>query len=72
MEAADERRPRPALKFNFGKFETPLTIKQVETHLIFGPLARHVSFAWLVLGLFGAWTEFASLTTGCLDLSTAA
>ncbi len=53
MEAADERRPQPALKFNFGRFETPLTIKQVETHLIFGPLSRRFSIAWLVLGLFG-------------------
>lgn len=39
------------LKVNFSKFETPLAIRQVESHLIFGPLARHFPAAWIALVL---------------------
>jgi len=28
--------------------ETPWLKRQVETHLVFGPISRHISFAWLV------------------------
>jgi hypothetical protein len=31
------------------KLETPGVIKQVETHLIFGPISRHVPFAYVIL-----------------------
>jgi hypothetical protein len=29
--------------------ETPFTIRQVESHLIFGPMSRYVPFAWVAL-----------------------
>src|SRR6478672_2375299 len=32
--------------------ETPFTIRQVETHLIFGPISRHVPFAAIAFVLF--------------------
>src|SRR5436190_6446064 len=39
---ADER-PQPTFKF-----ETPWTIRQTETHLVFGPLSRHLPFAYIL------------------------
>jgi hypothetical protein len=36
-------------KINGSKFETPLTIRQVESHLVFGPLSRHFPVAYLML-----------------------
>ncbi len=40
------------LKINGSKFETPLTIRHVESHLIFGPLSRYFAVAYLAL-IFG-------------------
>lgn len=37
------------LKINGSKFETPFTIRHVESHLIFGPLSRHFPVAYLAL-----------------------
>jgi hypothetical protein len=37
------------IKMNGAMVETPFTIQQVETHLIFGPLSRHFSTAYLML-----------------------
>ena len=34
-------------KINGSKLETPLTVRQVESHLVFGPLSRHFSVAYL-------------------------
>jgi hypothetical protein len=31
---------------NGSKFETPLTIQQVESHLVFGPISRHFPLAY--------------------------
>lgn len=39
-------------RINLSKFETPFTIRHVETHLIFGPLSRHFPVAYLA-ALFG-------------------
>jgi hypothetical protein len=39
------------LKINFAKFETPLAIRHVESHLIFGALARHFPAGWVALVL---------------------
>jgi hypothetical protein len=36
------------LKINGSKFETPFTVRHVETHLVFGPLSRHFPVAYLV------------------------
>ena len=41
--------PLDKIKVNGAKVESPFTIQQVETHLIFGPLARHFSTAYLIL-----------------------
>ncbi|MGA9345142.1 MAG: hypothetical protein WBV37_08600 [Nocardioidaceae bacterium] len=41
----------PGLKVNFSRCETPLAIRHVESHLIFGPLARHFPAAWVALVL---------------------
>jgi hypothetical protein len=37
------------VKTTAAKLETPFTIRQVETHLVFGPLSRHLPFAYLIL-----------------------
>ena len=42
--------PLDTIKVNGAKFETPLMVRQVESHLIFGPLSRHVPLAYLALG----------------------
>jgi hypothetical protein len=39
--------PFDKIKLNGEQFETPVTIKQVETHLIFGPLSRHFPTAYV-------------------------
>ena len=36
------------LKIDGSKFEAPLTIRQIESHLIFGPLSRHFPVAYVV------------------------
>ncbi len=38
------------IKINTSFFETPFTIRQVETHLIFGPIARRIPLAYVMLG----------------------
>jgi hypothetical protein len=38
-----------SIKVNGAKLETPFTIRQVESHLIFGPMSRHVPFAYVAL-----------------------
>jgi hypothetical protein len=43
------RSPFEAAKTNIQKLETPSLIQQVETHLIFGPLARHLPIAYLAI-----------------------
>ena len=35
------------LKIDGSKFETPITIRHVESHLIFGPLSRHFPVAYV-------------------------
>ncbi len=40
---------------NIQRFETPLAIRHVESHLIFGPLSRHFPAAWLALVLAAAF-----------------
>ena len=40
---------RDKLKINGSQFETPLTIRHVESHLFFGPLSRHFTIAYLAL-----------------------
>jgi len=42
--------PIDSIKVNGAKLETPFTIRQVESHLIFGPISRHVPTAYLALG----------------------
>jgi hypothetical protein len=49
------------VKTTAAKLETPFTIRQVETHLVFGPLSRHLPFAYLILvsGIITlVWTLF--------------
>ena len=53
MRAIADDRPPP-------KFETPWTIRQTETHLVFGPLSRHFPFAYILVpaaaaGLYFLW-----------------
>jgi len=50
-----------AAKTNIQKLETPGIIQQVETHLVFGPLARHLPVAYLAI-VFGVITLIWSLT----------
>jgi hypothetical protein len=40
--------PPGKLKFNLSAIETPFTIRQAETHLVFGPISRHIPFAYVV------------------------
>jgi hypothetical protein len=35
------------IKMNGSKLETPLTIQQVESHLVFGPISRHFPLAYV-------------------------
>lgn len=42
-------KPLDNIKFDTSKFETPFTIRQVETHLIFGPISRYVPCAYIFL-----------------------
>jgi hypothetical protein len=42
------------IKIDTSQIETPFTIQHVESHLIFGPIARHVPLACLVFGIAGA------------------
>jgi hypothetical protein len=41
--------PLDSIKVNGAKLETPFTIRQVESHLIFGPVSRYVPFAYVAL-----------------------
>jgi hypothetical protein len=45
------RMPNPldSIKVNGAKLETPFTIRQVESHLVFGPMSRHLPFAYVAL-----------------------
>lgn len=43
--------PFDSIKANGAKLETPQLVRQVETHLIFGPLSRHFPVAYLALGI---------------------
>ena len=48
-------------KTTAAKLETPFTIQQVETHLIFGPFSRYLPFGYVVLagGIINlVWTLF--------------
>jgi len=53
--------PLSKVKIDASQFETPLTIRHVETHLVFAPLAKHLSFGYVLLlaGIIG-------LVAGCL------
>jgi hypothetical protein len=42
--------PLDNIKISASRIETPFTIRQVETHLVFGPIARYLPFAYLLLG----------------------
>jgi hypothetical protein len=42
--------PLDSIKINGAKLETPFTIRQVESHLIFGPISRHIPAAYIALG----------------------
>jgi len=44
-----EERAFHSKKWYSDVLETPWLRRQVETHLVFGPISRHISFAWLVL-----------------------
>jgi uncharacterized membrane protein len=53
------------IKINASRIETPLATRHVESHLIFGPLARHLPLAYvllaigvlsLILGFFWHWS----------------
>ena len=39
------------LKINASQFETPFTIQHVESHLVFGPIARYVPLAYIIFGV---------------------
>lgn len=39
------------IKIAAAKLETPLAIRHVESHLIFGPLSRHFPLAYIALGI---------------------
>jgi hypothetical protein len=41
--------PLDSMKVNGAKLETPFTIRQVESHLVFGPMSRYVPFAYVAL-----------------------
>jgi len=49
-----------ASKVSFKGLETPFLVRQVETHLIFGPVSRHISLAYplLVIAIFSLLTGF--------------
>jgi hypothetical protein len=56
MPKTSREREHPA-----AKLETPFTIQQVETHLIFGPFSRHLPFGYVILagGIISlVWTLF--------------
>jgi hypothetical protein len=44
------------------KFETPWTIRQTESHLVFGPLSRHLPFAYVYAILAGGLTIYSAAT----------
>ena len=41
--------PLGSVKVNGAKLETAFTIRQVESHLVFGPISRHVPCAYIAL-----------------------
>ena len=41
--------PLDSIKVNGAKLETPFLVRQVESHLIFGPVSRYVPFAYVAL-----------------------
>lgn len=42
--------PLDKVKIDASKFETPFTIRLVETHLVFGPISRYIPFGYIMLG----------------------
>jgi len=42
-------------KYMIEMLESPWLRRQVETHLIFGPLSRSLSFGWILLFIFGTY-----------------
>lgn len=48
------------IKVNGSKLETPFTIQQVESHLVFGPISRHFPLA------YAAWVAAAANVIGAL------
>ena len=45
-------RPNPLdnIKMDVSQIETPFSIQQVETHLIFGPMAKYVPLGYVIIG----------------------
>lgn len=43
--------PLDSIKVNGAKLETPLLVRHLESHLIFGPLSRHFPLAYFALGI---------------------
>jgi hypothetical protein len=43
--------PLDSIKAKAARLETPLLVRHVESHLIFGPLSRHFPLAYLALGI---------------------
>ncbi|MBA3831196.1 MAG: hypothetical protein H0X34_04770 [Chthoniobacterales bacterium] len=53
----------PATSYAAGfKFETPWTIRQTESHLVFGPLSRHLPFAYVYATLAGSVLVYLAAT----------
>ena len=68
--------PNSNVKIDMSLIETPFTIRKVETHLIFGPIAKRVPFKYLVLcggilyfiiGLCATHKPVGRYIVGCLD-----
>ena len=45
-----------SIKIDGSYLETPFTVRQVDTHLVFGPISRHIPCAYLVI--FGIVASF--------------
>lgn len=55
--------PVDKIKLGAAKLETPLAIRHVESHLVFGPLSRHFPLAYIALGL-GVLNLLAAIFAG--------
>jgi hypothetical protein len=40
-----------AIKANFTFLESPFLVRQVQSHLVFGPVSRHLPLAYPLLGV---------------------